>query len=82
MKKRLCLEVLKVLNNLSNENFNEYLEKINSKTRNKNILIRLPNTKLESFKKGFYFNGAKTFDELPRYLRAAKSINEFLDFFN
>ena len=82
MNKRLNLEVFKVLNNLSTENFNGYFEKIISKTRNKDILLRLPKAKLESFKKSFYFNGAKTFNELPRHVRAAKTINEFLDYFN
>ena len=62
MKKRLCLEVFKVLNNLSNEDFDGYFEKINIKTRNKNILLKLPITKLESFKKSFYFNGGKAFN--------------------
>ena len=59
MNERLNLEVFKVLNNLSTENFNGYFEKIISKTRNKDILLRLPKAKLESFKKSFYFNGAK-----------------------
>lgn len=81
MKKRLCLEVFKVLNNMGNENFNGYFKKIDSKTRNKDLL-RLPNVKLESFKKSFLFFGAKSFNELPRQVRAAKTTNEFLTFFN
>ena len=82
MNKRLNLEVFKVLNNLSTEKFNGYFETIISKKRNKDILLRLPKAKLESFKKGFYFNGEKTSNELPRHVRAAKTINEFLDYFN
>ncbi len=78
MKQRLCLEVYKSINNLSCENFNQYFEVMGNSTRNKNLLLRLPKAKLESFKKSFCFHGAKVYNELPRDTRAAKSKNEFL----
>ena len=46
-------------------------------TRNENILLRLPKTKLESFKNSFLFHGAKVFNDLPSVVRASKTKNEF-----
>ena len=51
MKKRLYLKVFKIFNKLSNKNVLGYFEKIDSNTRNIDILLRLPKAKLESFKK-------------------------------
>jgi hypothetical protein len=78
MKNRLCLEVYKCLNNLGCENFNDYFELMKNPTRNKGILTRLPKTKLESFKKSFFYYGAKCYNELPRHVRASESKSEFL----
>jgi len=82
MTKKLSLEVFKIINGITIENFNGYFETIDTNTRNKNILLRLPKTKLESFKKSFSFYGAKVFNNLPRHVRSANSIENFLSNFN
>ena len=38
-------------------------------TRGNGITVKLLKVKLEACKKSFYFNGGKTFNELPRYIR-------------
>ena len=61
------------------ENFENYFEIIESKyaTRNNKRLIRLPKVRLECAKKSFYFNGAKTFNDLPSDIRKAETLNDF-----
>ena len=68
--KRLCVQVLKCLNG----NVCEFL---NNNTRNRGKLLRLSQVKLESTKKGFYFNGAKHFNSLLVNLRSTSSLSEF-----
>ncbi len=67
MKKGLC------------ENFEGYFDIIESKhaTRNNKSLIRLPKVCLECAKKGFYYTGAKTFNELLIDIRKAETLNDF-----
>ena len=52
------------------------------KTRNNEITLRLPKIQTVAAKKGFYFNGAKTFNKLPYYIRKADSIKEFKELLN
>jgi hypothetical protein len=80
-KNRLCKLVFKCLRNDVCENLRDYFELMSNKTRNKNALIRLPKVRLELCKKGFYFSGAKVFNELPLKVRAATNFTEFLSFF-
>ena len=47
------------------ENFQNYFEIMNNKTRYRNCLIRLRVEKLECYRKSFYFNGAQEFNGLP-----------------
>ena len=46
MNKKLCLNVFKRINGDSCDNFNDYFEIMNNKTRNNGILIRLPKIRL------------------------------------
>lgn len=45
-------------------------------------LIRLPKVKLEISKKGFFFHGAKCFNELPTYVRASENFAQFSKYFD
>ena len=49
---------------------------------NDEITLRLPKIQTVAAKKGFYFNGAKTFNKLPYYIRKADSIKEFKELLN
>lgn len=78
LRKRLCLQVFKCVHGDVCETFVNYFEKMTNNTRNKNHLLRLPKIKLESSRKSFFFNGAKTFNELPLKIRASTSIEDFV----
>jgi hypothetical protein len=80
--KRLCEQVFKCLNGDVCDHLSQYFEVMNNKTRNKNILIRLPKIRLESTKKSFFYHGAICFNKLPYEVRSAKDINEFLKYFD
>ena len=47
MNKKLYLNVFKCINADSCDNFNDYFEIMNNKTRNNGILIRLPKIRLD-----------------------------------
>jgi hypothetical protein len=81
INKRLCQNVYKCLTGDVCEILQTYFEIMNNNTRNKGILIRLPKVKLECYKKSFYFNGAKCFNQLPSEVRAAENFNDFNKFF-
>ena len=81
MNKKLCLNVFKCINGDSCDNFNDYFEIMNNKTRNNGILIRLPKIRLESRKKSFFYYGAKCFNDLPAQVRGAQNSKEFLNYF-
>lgn len=80
-KKRICQLVFQCLQNDVCENLQNYFELMSNNTRNKNALIRFPKVRLETCKKGFYFSGAKVFNELPLKVRTATTLTEFLSFF-
>ena len=70
-KKRVCLQVFKCMIGETCENFQNYFEIMNNKTRNRNCLIRLRVAKLECY--SFCFNGAREFDKLPLKIRSSKT---------
>ncbi|MEM6812713.1 MAG: reverse transcriptase family protein, partial [Pseudomonadota bacterium] len=76
-RKRMSMQVLECLNGNVCDNFKNYFELLNNKTRNRGKLLRLPHVKLESTKKSFYFNGAKNFNNLPVDLRSTSNISQF-----
>ena len=80
-KKRVCLQVFKCMIGETCENFQNYFEIMNNKTRNRNCLIRLRVAKLECYRKSFCFNGAREFNELPLKIRSSKTASEFLKFY-
>ena len=49
----------------------------NINTRNNGALLRLPKIRTVAAKKGFYFNGAKSFNDLPLKVRNTDSVKEF-----
>ena len=81
VNKKLCLNVFKCINDDSCDNFNDYFEIMNNKTRNNGILIRLPKIRHESSKKSFFYYGAKCFSDLPAQVRGAQNSKEFLNYF-
>ena len=55
----------------------------NKETRNNNIILRVPETKLESTKRAFFYNGVVVYNTLPLGLRTETNYNSFckkLDF--
>ena len=60
-------------------NFIEYfhLKKHLYNTRNNNIQVELPSIKLEFARKGFFFMGAKIYNELPAEIRQEENLNLF-----
>jgi hypothetical protein len=81
IKKRICIQVYDCINDNTCHSFSNYFEIMKNNTRNKGKLIRLPNGKLEVFKKSFRFYGAKSFNNLSFQCRSAKTRAEFLRFF-
>ena len=76
-KLRMCNLVFDCLNGNVCSNFVNYFELMKNQTRNNNKLIRLPAIRLESSRKSFYFNGAKSFNDLPINLREIESRSQF-----
>ena len=63
--------------------FDNYFEVLNNRnTRNRNCLIKLPKVKTEMGKKGFYFKGAKIYNDLPLYIRAVETRSSFINKLN
>ena len=83
-RKRCCTFVYRCLQQDVCENFINYFEVVSGriKTRNQGLLIRLPKIKLEVARKGFYFMGAKYFNELPYNIRNADTLSVFKDRLN
>ncbi len=71
--KKVCIVTFRCMKKDLCENFEGYFDIIESKhaTRKNKSLIRLPKVRLECAKKGFYFTGAKIFNELPIDIRKA-----------
>ena len=74
-----CLLVKKCLIGEVCSNFIEYfhLKKHLYNTRNNNIQVELPSIKLEFARKGFFFMGAKIYNELPAEIRQEENLNLF-----
>ena len=68
--------VFKFINNFSCDIFNCYFSALSHQrsTRNNGIGIALPKVKLESARKGFYFQGGLIYNNLPLDIRQLKSI--------
>ncbi len=78
------LLVRKCLNKKLCTNFHDYfvINEHNARTRNRNILLRIPKVKLEFAKNGFFFMGARLYNSLPRAIREStddfeKKVNLF-----
>ena len=76
-KRRICLQVFDCIFGNVCKNFENYFERMQNNTRNKNKLLRLPAIKLECSRNSFYFNGAKLFNELPLPIREEINRNIF-----
>ena len=73
----MCNHVFDCTNGNVCSNFVNYFELMKKQTRNNKKIIRLPAIKLESSRKSFYFNGAKSFNDLPINLREIESRSQF-----
>ena len=81
-RKRLSTQVFNCVHGNVCDNYNNYFTIMSNKTRNCNNLLRLPKIRLETTKKSFYLNGAKVFNELPKEVRCASTITEFVKLYN
>lgn len=74
-----CLFVRKCLEKMLCENFHDYFELLShtKNTRGNNSSIKLPRVKLEFERKGFYFFGAKVYNELPGEIRQIVEFSGF-----
>ena len=79
IKRKSCLFVFDCLLNNVCTPFKNYFERlVHSKaTRNNGISVKLPKVRLEFGKKSFYYQGAKTFNNLPAELRSLDSRLKF-----
>ena len=83
-RKRSCTFVFKCLTGDVCSNFTNYFEciKHNVQTRNNEMMLRLPRVRTVVGQKGFYFDGAKIFNELPCNIRKQKTLKKFKDEIN
>jgi len=60
-------------------NFHDYFTLLQhtKNTRGNNSLLKLPRVKLEFERKGFYFFGAKVYNELPNEIRQLSEFESF-----
>lgn len=74
-----CLFIRKCVDKSLCKNFDEYFKLIqhSKNTRGNNSLLKLPSVKLEFERKGFYFFGAKMYNELPNSVRQIKDFEKF-----
>lgn len=79
IKKRSILLVRKCLENKVCENFNGYFNMISHDrgTRNNGCMLKIPSTKLQYAKTGFFCMGAKHYNELPIEIRKTENFNDF-----
>ena len=79
-----AIMVFKSINNLSCDLFNGYFSTLSHQrsTKNNGIGIALPKVKLESARKGFYFQGGLIYNNLPLDIRQLKSIVLFRNALN
>ena len=75
---KLCLNVFKCLND-DVPNFEDYFELISHRkgTRNNSRILGIPNVKLESTKKAFYYNGAVVYNSLLLEVRTEATYHDF-----
>ena len=84
IRKESCLGVRKCLENKTCSNFQQYfaMNRHCKSTRNQNVLVRLPRVKLEIARKGYFYLGAKMYNELPLEIRKAEDFNTFRHLLN
>jgi hypothetical protein len=80
IKKRACILVRRCIEGNLCTNYSEYFitYKNSKNTRDSGITVILPKVRLQVARKGFYFMGAKVYNELPRSIREIKSFSEFV----
>jgi len=74
-----CLFVRKCMDRRLCANFHDYFTLLQhtKNTRGNNSLLKLPRVKLEFERKGFYFFGAKVYNELPNEIRQLSEFESF-----
>ena len=79
MAKRACMLVRLCLNGNICINFKNYFTIVNHSrnTRSNMVNVMLPKVKLQTGKFGFYYMGAKRYNELPVHIKESKNISEF-----
>ena len=83
ISKRTCIMVYDCLKGHGCDLFENYFDVLNNRnTRNRNCLIKLPKVKTEMGKRGFYFKGAKIYNDLPLYIRAVEGRSSFINKLN
>ena len=84
VKKRACMLVYNVLQNNVCHALNQYfMYQEHCKTaRNNRCCVCLPQIRTEYTRKGFYYMGAKTFNELPLSARTSDNASDFMKIMN
>ena len=80
LKRECVMMVKKCLNSeLNCDIFNTYFKLSNHKfqTRNNNQIVKLPPVKLETAKRGFFFNGGSLYNALPLEIRKIRNMKQF-----
>ena len=80
LKRECAIMVKKCINSeLNCDIFNTYFKLSSHKfhTRNNNQIVKLPPVKLETAKRGFFFNGGSLYNALPLEIRKVENMNEF-----
>ena len=80
VKKRACVLVYNVLQNNVCHALNQYFmyQEHCKNTRNNHCSVCLPRIKTEYARKGFFYMGAKTFNELPLSARTSDNASDFM----
>ena len=79
IRRHSCALVRKCIDKNICSNFHDYftVRKSGCVTRNSDLLVKLPKCKLEVAKSGFYYTGAKMYNDLPLNIRKEKIFNLF-----
>ena len=61
------------------DNFTNYFKKVDhcKTTRNCSYLVKLPKVKLKYSRSGFYYMGAKLYNDLPLHIRKIETFDDF-----
>ena len=79
VKRRSCVIVHQCLSNTTCTNFNMYFKRVDHAqgTRSNKVNVVLPKVRLSCARNGFYYMGAKVFNELPTIIKAEKCLRKF-----